>query len=137
MAVLIDTSILVAVGSQREVNHARARKALREISEVRIVPAPMLPEMFYMLATRANYATALKMFHTLRTGAFRIEPLTDDDMTRMRAIMTDYEDSEFDFVDAAIMALAERLNIATVYTFDRRDFRLFRPAHRPYLRLLP
>jgi predicted nucleic acid-binding protein len=36
-----------------------------------------------------------------------------------------------------MMVLAERLNIADIYTFDRRDFAAFRPSHRAYLRLLP
>jgi predicted nucleic acid-binding protein len=52
-------------------------------------------------------------------------------------IMLDYDDSAFDFVDTAIMALAERLNIETVYTLDRRDFGIFRPRHCKFLKVLP
>jgi hypothetical protein len=35
------------------------------------------------------------------------------------------------------MAQAERLNIARIATFDRRDFSVFRPKHCEYLELLP
>ncbi len=110
---------------------------MRNITDVRIVPAPVLPEMFYMLSERVNYSTAVAMFRTLHTGTFHIEVLTDADMRRMQNIMLEYADNEFDFVDVAIMALAERLQIVDVYTFDQRDFNAFRPKHRPYLRLLP
>jgi predicted nucleic acid-binding protein len=51
--------------------------------------------------------------------------------------VTTAADNQFDFVDTALMAVAERLQIADVYTFDERDFRVFRPNHRPYLRLFP
>jgi predicted nucleic acid-binding protein len=51
--------------------------------------------------------------------------------------MTQYADAKFDFADAALMALSERLNITRVATLDRRDFGLFRPAHCPALELLP
>jgi predicted nucleic acid-binding protein len=51
--------------------------------------------------------------------------------------MQTYEDSKLDFVDYCIMALAERLTIMQVCTFDRRDFAMFRPCHCDYLDLLP
>jgi len=35
------------------------------------------------------------------------------------------------------MALAERLKIARILTFDRRDFGLYRPAHCDRFDLLP
>mgnify|MGYP000184198825 CR=1 FL=1 len=135
--VLIDTSFLLAEASPRDRNHSVARRAMQTLTGLRLVPAPVLPELFYMLKSRVDYATAINTFRRLHTGAFRIEPLTEVDMTRMDEIMTQYADNAFDFVDVSIMALAERLNVSEIYTFDRRDFMAFRPAHRPYLRLLP
>lgn len=44
-------------------------------------------------------------------------------------ILEQYADSKVDFVDASIMAIAERLDIRTVLTIDQRDFRLFQPSH--------
>ncbi len=85
---------------------------------------------------RVNYKRAVQMFATTRT-AFEVIELTEQDMTRMQAIMGQYEDAQFDFTDTALMALSERLNITKVYTFDRRDFSIFRPRHCNYLELLP
>jgi uncharacterized protein len=137
MAVLIDTNFLVAAASPKDAHHLSARRAMQTLVDTRIVPAPVLPEMFYMLTQRVSYKTASQMFKIIRTGAFQIETLTVDDMTRMQEIMTQYVDNEFDYVDTAIMAISERLNISEIYTFDRRDFSVFIPTHCDYLELLP
>jgi uncharacterized protein len=137
MAVLIDTSFLVAAGSPRDTNHILARRSVNALGEIRIVPEPVLPEMFYMLTRRVGYTAARKMFHDIRSGNFQIEPLTNDDMTRMDTIMSDYADNEFDFVDVALMAMAERLDVCEIYTFDHRDFMVYRPPHCDFFELLP
>lgn len=51
--------------------------------------------------------------------------------------MRQYRDAGLDYTDTAIMALSERLNIKEVYTFDHRDFSVFRPKHCPALVMLP
>lgn len=53
----------------------------------------------------------------------------EQDIDRSAEILAQYIDSKIDFVDACVMAIAERLNIQTVLTIDQRDFRLFRPNH--------
>jgi hypothetical protein len=40
-------------------------------------------------------------------------------------------------VDAAVIAVAERLNLAEVATADRKHFSIVRPRHLPAFRLLP
>lgn len=90
-----------------------------------------------MVTTRRNYSGAIEAFRLLRGGSFQIETLTDEDMLRMDEIMIQYQDAQFDFVDVSIMAIAERLNITEIYTFDRRDFQVFRPSHCEYFELLP
>jgi uncharacterized protein len=137
MAVLIDTNILLALGSPKDANHDRARMAMREIREDRIISAAVLPELFYMMSVRVSYQSAVRFFGILQSAAFQIETLLAADMVRMQEIMTEYQDNAFDFVDVSIMALAERLNIPDIYTLDQRDFLVFRPRHYPHLRLLP
>ena len=127
----------MALGALQDANHAKVAAAMHELTEERIIPAPVLPELFYLLAKNVNYEQAVKMFIMLQSPAFRIEPLTDVDMQRMTEIMRTYRDNAFDFVDTAIMAQAERLNITRVYTLDHRDFAVYRPAHCAYLTLLP
>jgi len=137
MTALFDTSFLLAVSLNKDKNHRLARQAMAAIVEKRVLAAPMLSELFYMVTTRLDYQRAVRLFETLQSVAFQIEPLTASDMARMAEIMNQYADNRFDYVDTALMALSERLNITEVYTFDRRDFSAFRPAHIAALRLLP
>jgi predicted nucleic acid-binding protein len=48
-----------------------------------------------------------------------------------------HSDANLDFVDALIVATAERLNITRLLTLDRRDFQLIRPKHCSSFELLP
>jgi len=67
----------------------------------------------------------------------RLLALIDDDIARAALLLEQYADSQLDFADAAIMALAERYNITRVATFDRRDFSIIRPQHTAFFELLP
>lgn len=137
MPTLIDTSFLLALFFTKDENHRLAREAAQILKGERLVAAAVLPEMFYMIATRAGYDHALKAFTLLQTTSFSIVELQTGDMAKMREIMMRYRDASFDYVDTAIMALSERLNVQDIYTFDHRDFRRFKPRHCECLRILP
>jgi len=57
--------------------------------------------------------------------------LTADDYPRVRELYGQYP--QMDFVDTAIVVLAERLKETTIATLDHRDFRIVRPEHIPAL----
>jgi predicted nucleic acid-binding protein len=48
-----------------------------------------------------------------------------------------YADADLGFVDAAVLAIVERLNEPKLVTLDRRHFGPLRPRHVDALRLLP
>ena len=73
----------------------------------------------------------------LITTAPHIENLTPTDYIRIAEVLDTYADLRLDFVDASILAIAERLNIRHILTLDRRDFSVIRPRHCEYLELLP
>ncbi len=137
MTVLIDTNFLVSVLVSNDINHAKATVALPSLrAERRIVAAPVLIELFYLVGKYVSYPAAVKALQETRRY-YRIEALSAEDMTAMEAIMTRYASAQFDYTDVALMALAERLKIEQIYTFDRRDFVIFRPNHCPTFTLLP
>jgi predicted nucleic acid-binding protein len=138
MSVLIDTSLLLAAMFNKDAHHAEGRRAMQELKgeDIRLMPSPVVYELFYMMTSRTTYERAVNLFEMLQTSAFEIVRLTDD-LRRMTEIMHQYQDTEFDLPDTAVMALSERLNITQVYTFDRRDFSIFRPRHCSSLQLLP
>jgi predicted nucleic acid-binding protein len=60
-----------------------------------------------------------------------------EDYSPCAEVLRQYSDANLDFVDALIVALAERLNITRLLTLDHRDFRLIRPKHCISFELLP
>ena len=137
MTVLVDTSMLLAFAFGRDTHHTAASQTLHLLRrERRVVVTPVLTELFYMTTVRMSYSHAVRVFASTR-AAFEIQALTELDMVRMQHIMNQYHDAAFDFADTAIMAVAERLNISRVCTFDRRDFSIYRAPHCGYFELLP
>ncbi|MFN8528702.1 MAG: PIN domain-containing protein [Anaerolineae bacterium] len=137
MPILVDTNALIAYLYDKDVNHKAAVAQMESLSQEQLViPAPVLVELFYLLAIRISYKRAVEADRLLRQG-FSVIPIDTDVMKRMSVIMTQYVSAEFDYTDAAIMALAERLNIRRIFTFDRRDFSIFRPTHVDFRELIP
>lgn len=73
----------------------------------------------------------------IRAGAFEVEELTHGDYARTRELMTTYADLRVGFVDAAVLAIVERLREPKLATLDHRHFSVMRPRHVDALELLP
>ncbi len=136
-SILIDTNIIVASSIRQDKNNARAIAALsRERTERLLVVSPVLVEVFYLVATRISYDSAIEAIRRVRS-TIKIISLEEADMIRMEQIMERYRSAHFDYADTAIMAVAERLNITRIMTFDRRDFSIYRPTNADTFELLP
>ncbi|WP_280244345.1 PIN domain-containing protein [Nocardia abscessus] len=59
------------------------------------------------------------------------------DLRRMAELVRKYADFPLGAVDAAVLAVAERLGVKEVATLDRRHFSAVRAHHPVPLRLLP
>ena len=70
-------------------------------------------------------------------GEFMIEPLESEDIARAATLIGKYSDLELGFVDATVIATAERLDATEVLTTDRRHFSAVRPNHIKTFRLNP
>jgi len=66
-----------------------------------------------------------------------VEPLETEDITRAAMLVEKYSDLELGFVDATVVATAERLDATEVLTTDRRHFSAVKPSHVGALRLSP
>ena len=77
------------------------------------------------------------MLDDIASAAYRVEDLVPQDYRRIREICDRYSDADLGFVDAAVLAIVERLNEPKVATLDRRQFSLLRPRHVDALRLVP
>jgi hypothetical protein len=66
-----------------------------------------------------------------------VEALLVTDYARIRQILRRYADAIIGFVDAAVLAIVERLNEPKLATLDHRHFGMLRPRHVEALQLLP
>ncbi len=73
----------------------------------------------------------------IEAGAYCVEPLQAQDYRRVREVCDRYSDAGIGFVDAAVLAVVERLRESKLATLDRRHFGFLRPRHVDVLRLLP
>ncbi|MGH9317044.1 MAG: PIN domain-containing protein [Thermoanaerobaculia bacterium] len=73
--------------------------------------------------------------HFLAAGELALENLSPADLTRSAQILEQHD--FLGFVDASIVAIAERLRLRSLVTTDRRDFRRVRPRHVAAFELLP
>lgn len=106
---------------------------LRGSEEARVVPAPVLVEVDYFVP---SHAFALFLDDVGR-GAFVVEDLRPADYSRVAQLMTAYDNLRVGFVDAAVLAVVERLKQPRLATLDRRHFTAMRPRHVDVLQLVP
>lgn len=137
MTLIIDSSFLVALFDAGEVRHQRAYEFAADRAETMLVPDIVLPEVGYLLRRNLGYANSLNFFDFFEDRDIRLIPVFQEDLARVREIGLQYRDARLDLVDCGIMAIAERLNVTRIATFDRRDFTIFQPRHCDYLELLP
>ncbi len=90
-----------------------------------------------MVLRELGYKALVSFLQAIHRGELKLERSTRVDLQRTTEILRLYADSRIDFVDCAIAAMAERLNIQKILTVDQRHFRLFRPRHCDYFILLP
>jgi hypothetical protein len=137
MTYLLDTSYLLALTNAKDRNHHRVLNLASNIEAPLMLPMPVLPEICYLIATRMGHATMRQFLnHTLNSNTV-LEPITRVDLQRATELLDTYADSKLDFVDATIVALAERYHITQILTLDRRDFSIIRPRHCDFFELLP
>ena len=102
-----------------------------------LIPATVATEVCLMLERRRGTYAELAFLADVRAGRYTLIESLSADLDRVAELVEKYDDLPLGTVDASVVALAERLNITTVVTLDRRDFSIVRPAHVPALTLLP
>jgi uncharacterized protein len=137
MAVLLDSGFLFASLNASEAEHEATIRVLENIREPIVLPVPAITEVAYLLARDIGNEAAADFVASLATTELTLEAPLQEDYLRSAEILRRYSDANLDFVDALIVATAERLNITRLLTLDRRDFQLIRPKHCSSFELLP
>lgn len=90
------------------------------------MPQAILVEVAYLVKHSKSIDVVAKIFLTeLSDSRFQLVALTAEDVQRASEILSTYADSRINFVDATVMVVSERINISTILTVDKRDFKYF------------
>lgn len=134
---LVDANFLIALSYPKDNNHAKAVRFAAETKLNLYISSVVLPEVMYNLVRVGGTMAALRFGETIIAQAAPLLSLTTADFRRAIDVMQNYQDVQLDFVDSCLTAMAERLNITRICTFDRRDFSIIRPKHTAYFELVP
>ena len=136
-SILVDTGPLYAMADRDDDWHLRVVRFLERSRDELLVPVSVLPEAAYLLAAHLGSEAERRLVQSIVGGELAVEELTLHDLKRALELLRRYEDARIGFVDATVVAIAERLKISRILTTDRRDFSLVRPRHCKEFELLP
>lgn len=138
--IVCDTGPLVAAAIRRDPDYYRCTEmftGLHLANRPLIVPSPIIAEVGYLLARYGSAQIEAGFLRTVAEGSFVATELTSADYDRMADLVEQYSDLPLGTSDAAVIAVAERLDVDEVATLDLRHFTVVRPRHVKAFTLLP
>ncbi len=129
MTIIADSGALYALADRSDAWHERTLNWWADHGASVVVPVVVLPEVAYLLETRIGPMAEEAFVRAAAEGEFVLEDLEMDDVIRAADVMRQYADFPIGFVDAVVVATAERLEARELLTTDRRHFGTVRPKH--------
>jgi predicted nucleic acid-binding protein len=136
MIAVADSSFVIAVALHTDKAYSAASRVYHQHSKI-YLPQSTLAESCYLITREGGNRATARFLRVIPDSRYSIVSLEVEDFLRAADILDQYADSRVDFVDATIVAVAERLNITRILTLDQRDFHIIRPTHAPHFELLP
>lgn len=132
---LIDTGPIVAIMLDSDEHHEVCVEQLRSIGGPLLTCWPVITEAAWLL--RAYPEAIRRLLASFRRRPFELVPLDETDLPAIAAILAKYASLGIQLADAALLHLANREQIESIFTLDRRDFGVLRLAHGKKIRLIP
>jgi predicted nucleic acid-binding protein len=137
MAVLLDSSAILAAADQSDLNHRAALAWFGRINEPMLIGALTLCEVDLLLQRELSLKATLSILEAIASGAIRVVAPTQADFARAAELLREATEYRPRLTDAVLVATAERLGVTRVAAFDRRPIAIFRPRHARALDLEP
>jgi uncharacterized protein len=136
--IVVDTGVILAIADASDAHHDVCDELLaihtgREL----IVPTTVIVECSWLIEDRLGPAAEAAFLRAVNSAELTRADLHASDWQRCVELVETYADLRLGLVDASIVAVAERLGIATIATLNRRDFTVVRPRHLDAFELLP
>jgi predicted nucleic acid-binding protein len=135
VSVILDTGIVYAYYDRSDAWHARAKALVQREAKGLILPAPVIPEVDYLLEHRLGAKSRRVLYRGITEGHYFVADVPRQAYARVSAIDEQFADLGLGFVDASLVALAESLHVPRIATADRGHFDALAAAFR--LELLP
>lgn len=127
MQVIIDTNIIYSLMDRADRNHSDIKRFFLENDNfLYLMPSSAVVEICYLVNNRLSPHLEIKFLEEINRN-FHLEPVKDIDILRITEILKKYENLNIGYVDASIIAIAERLKINKILTLDRKHFELITP----------
>lgn len=133
--ILVDAGPLVAILSEADEYHDACVDALRGMPVPLLTCWPVVTEAAWLL--RRFPRAVHQLLQSLDSGFLELMVLSGSEAESITSIMKRYEQIRPQLADAALVYLAQREQIDTVFTLDQRDFSIYRTNRRRPFRILP
>lgn len=138
--IVCDTGPLVALSNGRDEHYFTANNLFRDLhmsGETLVLPPTVLAESCYWLNEHGGAEVEAAFLDAVADGTFELVDLTTDDVERMADLVRQFASFPLGGTDASIVAVAERLGVREIATFDRRHFPAITPKDGGHFTLLP
>jgi hypothetical protein len=133
--VLLDAGPIIALLDPRDQWHDQATAAWPALARRCVTIESAVVEATHMVARgRGDQAAVLEFLLSHEIPILAPHLLLHETCVHL---IRRYADSPMDYADASLVALAGRLGIHRVFTFDRRGFREYRAAHGRAFDIIP
>jgi uncharacterized protein len=133
--VLVDAGPLVAILSKADEHHDRCVEGLRTMPGPLFSCWPVITEAAWLL--RKSARGVQQLLGGLDRGFVELLPLTGQDAIGISEIRRRYVSLRPQLADAALVYLAGRDGIETIFTLDKRDFSVYRSIRKRPFHILP
>jgi predicted nucleic acid-binding protein len=135
MAVLVDTGPLVAILRAEDQYHDLCVRTLTQIRDPLLSCWPVITEAAWLLR---RHPRAVEKLLLGSAGSFlELAHPSGAEAVPIAEILNRYAGLRPQLADATLVYLAERENVHTIFTLDRRDFSVYRTARKRAFRLIP
>jgi predicted nucleic acid-binding protein len=135
--IVLDSSGMLAALDGDHPQHSQARAVLDQDPGPFLLSPLVLAEVDYLLCTRMGTGTEIAFLRQVAAGAYRLEPLSVDDVGAATDVVERYGQLNVGLADASLVVIAAREGTTRLLTFDERHFRAIRPLRGRSFKLLP
>ena len=134
--ILTDAGPLVALIDHDEPDHEACVQALKGLHPPMVTTWAAFTEAMYLLGESAGWPAQDILWEWLERGDLRIHEPSSKETARARKLMRKYRDLPMDLADSTLVALAEQLRLAKIFTLDS-DFGVYRLSGNKPFRVVP